>query len=249
MSGQNTGSSLQRNSAPSAPTSNAPTTGTPTTGTGTTMMQSCTAQIRYKILILEDADGFTHWHICMKLALQDNDLLSVVNGTVTKPNVVTDPDAYANWVSRDLKAQLQIMTMLCKGALNVILQATSAKDCWDQLTAQYQGRGNHCIAYLMQSFYRMPLTDTKPMEPQLNKLVEVNRNLETIRCRVNDKALTYIIVMALLDSLSTLQAILFNNNDVTITLEAVIVQILADEECRVNATGGSMLWRSGHSLT
>jgi len=71
----------------------------------------------------------------MKLALRDNVLLSVVDGTVTKPNVVTDPDAYADWVSRDLKAQLQIATTLRKGALNIILQATSAKDCWDQLTA------------------------------------------------------------------------------------------------------------------
>ena len=138
--------------------------------------------------------------------------------------------AYASWVSQDLKAQLQIATTLRKGALNVILQANSAKDCWDRLNARYQGRGNCHVAYLMQSFYRMPLTDTEPMEPQLNKLVEANRNLETIRCGVNDKALAYIIVMALLDSLSTLQAILFNNNNVTITSEAVVAQILADEE-------------------
>ena len=167
-------------------------------------MQPCATQICYKIPILEDTDGFTHWHFCMKLALRDNNLLSVVDGTVAKPNVATDPDAYADWISRDLKAQLQIATTPHKGALNVILQATLAKDCWDQLTAQYQGRGNRRIAYLMQSFYHMLLTDTKPLEPQLNKLVEVNQNLETIRCGVNDKALAYIIVIALPDLLSTL---------------------------------------------
>jgi len=78
------------------------------------------------------------------------------------------------------------------------------------------------------------------MEPQLNKLVQANQNLETIGCRVNDKALAYIIIMVLLDLLSTLQAILFNNDDITITSEAVVAQILADEECRVNAVGGSI---------
>ena len=119
ISGQNAGLSLQGNSAPSAPTGNTPTTGTPTTGTGTTSTQSRAAQICYKIPILEDTNGFTHWHFCMKLALRDNDLLSVVNGTVAKPNVVTDLDAYTDWVSRDLKAQLQIMTMLRKGAVKV----------------------------------------------------------------------------------------------------------------------------------
>jgi len=71
--------------------------------------------------------------------------------------------------------------------------------------------------------------------------VEVNQNLETIGCRVNDKALAYIIVMVLPDSLSTLQAILFNNDNVTIILEAVIAQILADKKHRVNAIGGSTL--------
>ena len=85
----------------------------------------------------------------------------------------------------------------------------------------------------------MLLTDTEPMEPQLNKLMEVNRNLETIRCRVNDKALAYIIVMALPDLLLTLQAILFSTDNVTIILEAVVAQILADKESRVNLSGGS----------
>jgi len=67
----------------------------------------------------------------MKLALWDSNLLSVVDGTLTKPNMATDLDTYTNRVSRDLKAQLQIATTLYKGALNIILQATSAKDCWD----------------------------------------------------------------------------------------------------------------------
>ena len=77
------------------------------------MMQSRTAQICYKILILEDTNSFTHWHFCMKLALQDSNLLSVVDRTLAKPNMATDPDVYANWISRDLKAQLQIVTTLC----------------------------------------------------------------------------------------------------------------------------------------
>ena len=125
----------------------APATGGGTTGT--TSMQSQSTQIHYKIPILEDADGFMHWHFCMKLALHNNDFLSVVNGTFMKPNITADLDVYIDWVSKDLKAQLQIATTLCKEALNIILQATSAKDCWNCLTARYQGRGNHCITYLM----------------------------------------------------------------------------------------------------
>ena len=77
----------------------------------------------------------------------------------------------------------------------------------------------------------MMLTDTEPMEPQLNKLVEANQNLETIGCRAaNDKSLAYLITMALLESLSTLQAILFNKDNDTVSSDVVIMQILADKE-------------------
>ena len=130
----------------------------------------------------------------MKLALQDCGLLSVVDGTFAKPDATSDPNGYADWVSSDTIAELQIATTLRKGALNVILQASSAKDCWERLFARYEGKGGRRVVYLMQSFYRMMLTDTEPMEPQLNKLVEANRNLKTIGCgAANDKSLAYLI--------------------------------------------------------
>jgi hypothetical protein len=108
------------------------------------------AQICYKIPILEDTEGFTHWHFCMKLALQDCGLPSVINRMLAKPDATADPNGYVDWVSSDTKVKLQIATStLHKGALNVILQATSVKDCWEHLIAQYQGKGGHRITYLM----------------------------------------------------------------------------------------------------
>jgi len=91
----------------------------------------------------------------------------------------------------------------------------------------------------MQSFYCTPLTNAEPMEPQINKLIEANHNLETIGCGVNDKTLAYIIIMALSDTLLMLQTVLFNKDNTAITSEAVISQILADEERRVNISGGT----------
>ena len=49
------------------------------------------------------------------------------------------------------------------------------------------------------------LTDTKPMELQINKLVKANQNIKTIRCgAANNKSLAYLIMMALPESLSML---------------------------------------------
>ena len=159
-------------------------------------------------------------------------------GWMRKIGVDHNTNGYMDWISSDMKAKLQIATTLCKGALNIILQASSIKDCWECLIAQYQGKGGHHIAYLMQSFYRTMLTNTKPMELQLNKLVEANQNLETIRCRAaNDKSLAYLIIIALLELLSTLQAILFNKDDNTVLSNIVIMQILANKEQRINLLG------------
>jgi len=63
---------------------------------------------------------------------------------------------------------------------------------------------------------------------------EAHRNLETIGCGVNDKTLACTIIMALPDSLSTLQTILFGKDDMTVTSESVIGQILANKEHRVH---------------
>ena len=197
------------------------------------------SHICYEIPWLEDSENFAHWHFCMKMVLQDHDLLPVVNGTLAKPNATTDPDAYRAWIDKYLKARIQIATMLRKGPLNLIMDADSAKSCWDKLTAQYQGKGGCCIGYLMESFFKTPLTDTEPLKPQMQKLIEANRNLDTIGCGVNDKNLAYIIIMALPESMSTLKTILFNKDNMTITSEEVMSQILADEERRVHTSGGS----------
>jgi|SRR6266850_176234 len=221
----------------STPTTN---TQTGTTNTVAVAMSSQSASIRYKVPILEDADGYAHWHFCMTMVLEESDLMGITDGTLTKPNTTADPSEYTDWMSKDHQAHIQITTTLQKGTLNLILQAKTAKECWEKLEAQYQGKGGHHIAYLMESFFQSPLSNTEPMEPQLNKLVEVSCNLNSISCSVNNKTLIYIIIMALPNTLSMLKSILFNKDNTTITSEVIISQILVDEEHRVHTSGGTM---------
>jgi hypothetical protein len=197
--------------------------------------------MHYEISTLEDAEGFTHWHFCMKMVLQDNNLLAIMDGTLPQPDTTADPTRHASWNAKDLKVQIQITTTLHKGPLNLIMQATSAKDCWDKLITRYQGKGGHRIAYLIESFFCTPLTDTEPMEPQIQKLIEADWNLQMIGCGVNDKNLAYIIIMALPDSLLTLQMILYNKDDKSITSEEVIALILANGEHHIHSSGGTAM--------
>ena len=115
-----------------------------------------TGPTRYEIPMLEDAEGYTHWQYCMTMVLEDSDLMSIVDGTLPRPNAATHPVDHANWVSRDRKARIQIATTLRKGPLNLILQIKTSKGCWDRLADRYQGKGNRRVAWLMQAFYRTP---------------------------------------------------------------------------------------------
>ena len=91
---QNTGTSSGVNNAAAVTTSSAPSS-------------HC-----YKVPILEDAEGYTHWHFCMKLVLEDCKLLSIVEGRLPKLDLNVDAAAHEDWMSKDLKARIQIASTL-----------------------------------------------------------------------------------------------------------------------------------------
>ena len=97
--------------------------------------------IRYEVPFLEDTDSFAHWEFCITMVLEENDLMSVVDGSLTKPDQTANPIGHAEWMSKDRWACMHIATTVCKGALDLILKKKSAKECWDKLTARYQGKG------------------------------------------------------------------------------------------------------------
>ena len=75
------------------------------------------------------------------MVLEENDLMSVVDRSLTKPNQTANPVGHMEWMSKDWWAHMHIATTVCKGALDLILKKKSAKECWDKLTARYQGKG------------------------------------------------------------------------------------------------------------
>jgi hypothetical protein len=102
----------------------------------------------------------------MMMVLKEGNLMGVVDSSLPMSNATTDSSWHMDCMSKDHQACIHITTTLHKGALNLILQAKTAKECWEKLEAQYQGKGGCHIAYLMESFFQSPLTDTEPMEPQ-----------------------------------------------------------------------------------
>ena len=79
----------------------------------------------------------------MALSLQD--LWAVVNRTDETPDATTDPNGFAEWKSRDLKARAQIILVLKDEPLKSMLGATTARECWERVLDYYRRLGVACL--------------------------------------------------------------------------------------------------------
>jgi len=186
-------------------------------------------------LLNDDGNNFGSWKFRVQLVLKLRDLWTVVDGTYIEPDVTVDPTGSANWTRKDLEALAQISFTLRDGPLTYVLGAKSAKECWERLSTRYEGTQNTAI--LVEELFLTTLSESKPLEPQINKLVRAAHTLNTLGFGLEDKVLAYIIVLKLPDSMATLKTILSATEASEISTEAVVSQIILDEQRRVRASG------------
>ncbi len=53
--------------------------------------------------------------------------------------------------------------------LNAILDAKNVKECWDKLANKLEGKGEGCVAYLMEGLFHGTLSESEPLEPHALK--------------------------------------------------------------------------------
>ena len=186
-------------------------------------------------LLNDDGNNFVVWKFRVQLVLKLRGLWGMVDGTYIKPDATVDPNGSANWACRDLETLAQISFTLKDGPLTYVVGVKSSKECWERLSARYEGTQN--IAHLMEELFRTALSESKPLEPQVNNLVRVARTLNTLGFDLEDKVLAYIIVLKLPDSMTTLKTTLFDIGASEISTEVVVSQITLDEQRRVRASG------------
>ena len=68
--------------------------------------------IRYEVPFLEDADSFVHWSFCITMVLEELDLMTIVDGSLPKPDQTADPTGYMDWMLKDRRAHMHIATTM-----------------------------------------------------------------------------------------------------------------------------------------
>jgi hypothetical protein len=131
--------------------------------------------------------------------------------------------------------KVQIALSLKQGPFNTIASATTVKECWDKLTDQFRGKGEQRVTYLMEELFHNAVSESETLEPQINKLLQAVQNLDSLGFGLAGKVLSFVIVMALPETMLTLKTILYNTRGTDLISDGIIHQILIDEQCRVQA--------------
>ena len=173
----------------------------------------------------------------MILSLQD--LWGVVDGTDEMPDATTDPKGFAEWKSRDLKARAQIILALKDEPLKVVLDsdATTARECWKRVSDYCRRIARRQAVLLIDKLFQTTLSDSKPLEPQIQELLWTARMLSNAGLGFQDNLIALAIIMSLPPSLSTLRTILFHTEESKLSSQDVLSKIIVDEQRRIRNSG------------
>src|SRR5258708_16504670 len=142
-------------------------------------------------------------------------------------------------MARDREAWIQIAMLVQGQCLNAILDAKNAKECWDKLANKLEGKGEGRIAYLMEGLFCSTLSESEPLEPQIETFLAAAHNLDSLGFAMNEKVIAFAIIMALPESLHTLKMILCSLKGDNLSIDNVTGQIYLDESCHVRASAST----------
>jgi hypothetical protein len=118
----------------------------------------------------DDGNNYVSWKHQTRGALRILGLWGIVNGDIPMPEPSAPSDERDEWSYKDLEAQAQITHTLNDRPLNYILDATTAKECWDKLSVWFKRRWEPQIGLLTDKVFRSTLSDSEPIGPQMDAI-------------------------------------------------------------------------------
>ncbi len=185
----------------------------------------------------DDGNDFAFWKFRVEMALSLQDLWGVVSGMDKMPDATANPKGFAEWKSRDRKARAQITLALKDGPFYSVLDATTARECWERVSDYCKQIAEDQKPLLMDKLFRTTLSDSKPLEPQIEELLRAARVLSNAGPGFEDKMIAFFIIISLPPSLSTLKAILSGTELSKLSSQYIISMVVVDEQRRIRDSG------------
>ena len=120
-------------------------------------------------MLNDDSDNYEIWSKALTLTLCNRELWTIVTGTETALDPMTDAAAHEEWCIKDQEAQLMILLALKKVGQKCVFRATTSKEYWDRLANRYSDGGDRRTVSLLE---QVLLTTFKDSELVLLQLLE-----------------------------------------------------------------------------
>jgi hypothetical protein len=153
---------------------------------------------------------------------------------------MTNATTYDVWCLKDEEAQLILFKALKHQGQKHIYHAETAKKAWDLLRACYSGGNDHKKASLFEHILSMNLTDSEPLQPQINTIIYTADQLDSIRENISESVLGYILINHLPPSYTTLRTVLMNSESPNFSSSWVADRIIAKEQHQIGKSDNSM---------
>ena len=95
------------------------------------------------------------------------------------------------------------------------------------------------MLHLIDEIFWGTLSESEPLQPQINTIILAASKVTTLRLPLDDKLVMFAIISSLPPSMGTLKKILSNTKPSDMTTENVMSQIALDEQQRVRESGTS----------
>lgn len=123
------------------------------------------------------------------------------------------------------------------GPLTSVLDATTARECWKRVSDYCKRIAKRQTVLLCQKLFQTTLSDSKPLEPQIQELLWAARMLSNAGLGFQDNLIAMAIIFSLPPSLSTLRTILSGTEDSELSSHCVLSKVAIDEQLRIRNSG------------
>src|SRR5260370_29079040 len=150
-----------------------------------------------------------------------------------------------------MKALSLISTSIDDTSLHLIRVKSTTRDAWTTLSNQYNGLGALDASILSTHLHQFQLDDSKPLESQINLMIDMHNQLIMLGDEMTDAKFTMIILESLPPLYETLKmfTIAMITNALLLVSDTLVTQILREERWRENQHSMAALFaKPGRSL-
>jgi len=144
--------------------------------------------------------NFEQWKFQVHILLEEEEVLDFIADNAACPILANDnsnAEEVNTWKKKDARARRIICLALDLSLIALVSKATTAKEVWKALTAQYERTGLATTLYLRRKLYNLRMEEGASMLNHLNEVLSITQQLAAAKDEIKDKELVPIVLNSL----------------------------------------------------